>query len=33
MKKEYLYQVDIRKWIENGIDDGIMIPVSGNKVD
>ncbi len=33
MKKEYLYQVDIRKWIENGIDDGIMIRVSGNKVD
>lgn len=33
MQKKYLYQVDIRKWIEKGMDDGIMIPVSGNKFD
>ena len=33
MQKKYLYQVDIRKWIEKGMDDRIMIPVSGNKVD
>ena len=33
MDKNYLYQVDIREWIEDGLDAEIMIPVSGNRVD
>lgn len=31
MDKKYLYQVDIREWIENGLDAEIMVPVSGNR--
>lgn len=33
MDKKYLYQIDIREWIESGLDAEIMIPVYGNKVD
>ena len=33
MDKNYLYQVDIREWIEDGLDAEIMVPVSGNRVD
>lgn len=33
MDKKYLYQVDIREWIEDGLDAEIMVPVSGNRVD
>lgn len=33
MDRNYLYQVDIRGWIENGLDAEIMVPVSGNRVD
>lgn len=33
MDKDYLYQMDIREWIESGLDAEIMIPVSGNKID
>lgn len=32
MDRNYLYQVDIRGWIENGLDAEIMVPVSGNRV-
>ena len=33
MDKDYLYQIDIREWIERGLDADIMVPVSGNKID
>ncbi len=33
MDRNYLYQVDIREWIENGLDAEIMVPVFGNRVD
>lgn len=33
MNKDYLYQIDIREWIERGLDADIMVPVSGNKID
>lgn len=33
MDKKYLYQMDIREWIENGLDAEIMVPVSGNRID
>lgn len=33
MERKYLYQVDIREWIENGLDAEIMVPVLGNRVD
>ena len=32
MDRNYLYQVDIRGWIENGLDAEIMVPVSGNSM-
>lgn len=32
MDKDYLYQKDIREWIENALDAEIMIPVSGNLI-
>ncbi|MGL4332905.1 MAG: hypothetical protein ACRCSR_08970 [Bacteroidales bacterium] len=32
MDKKYLYQMDIREWIENGLDAEIMVTVSGNKI-
>ena len=31
MDRNYLYQVDIREWIENGLDAEIMVPVFGNR--
>lgn len=31
MNDDYLYQVSIRKWIENSLDINVMIPVFGNK--
>ena len=33
MDRNYLYQVDIREWIENGLDAEIMVPVFENRVD
>ena len=33
MDKDYLYQIDIREWIERGLDADIMVPISGNKID
>ncbi|WP_305151476.1 hypothetical protein [uncultured Dubosiella sp.] len=33
MDKDYLYQIDIREWIERGLDADIVVPVSGNKID
>lgn len=33
MNKDYLYQMVIREWIENGLDAEIMVPVSENRVD
>ncbi len=33
MDKDYLYQIDIREWIERGLDADIMVPVSGNRID
>lgn len=33
MNKDYLYQIEIREWIERGLDADIMVPVSGNKID
>ena len=33
MDKKYLYQVDIREWIESGLDAEIMVPVLGNRVE
>lgn len=31
--KDYLYQIDIRKWIKRGLDADIMVSVAGNKID
>lgn len=33
MDKKYLYQLDIREWIENGLDAQIMVPVSGKRIE